>query len=278
MPDLNINVRFPNSRVEFRIILDSDNFNEAFLIRHFNYGVCYESEVALTMLRVVKEGDYCIDIGANIGFFTLLLAKLVGATGHVLAFEPGTDNLAKLKKNIELNAIGNVTLIEQPAWSRREKLRFHLCADSTGSHALWDPGKFFANEETRRNPQSYEVEAVPLDDYVTRAPKLIKIDTEGAEQRILEGAEITLRRYHPPFIIAEFNPSGSRELGCSGASLRDLMYGFGYDTFLIHGDGALPSLIPRTTEITYENDIVVMNAMFSTLEAVSEYWPKVPYA
>ena len=55
------------------------------------------------MSRVVKPGDYCVDVGAHIGYFTLLLSRLVGETGYVLAFEPGTNNLPKLKRNLELN-------------------------------------------------------------------------------------------------------------------------------------------------------------------------------
>ena len=105
--------------------------------------------------------------------------------------------------------------------------------------------------------------------------KLIKIDTEGAEQRILEGAHL-LMLMEPPFIIAELAPFGLKALGCSPQALREMMQDHGYETFLIHGNGDLPSLVPRTTEIEYMLGMAVMNIMFSTLENVSKYWSKVP--
>src|SRR4051812_40379471 len=64
-------------------------------------GICYESELAWVMLRMLKPGDIAIDVGANIGFFTMLMAKLVGPTGHVIALEPGELAREYLMKNIE---------------------------------------------------------------------------------------------------------------------------------------------------------------------------------
>ena len=277
MTDVSTRVSLSDGRAEFDILLDPNNANENFLLYHFKHGVCYESEVVQVMLRVIRRGDYCIDVGANVGFFTLLMAKLVGDAGSILAFEPGTNNLPKLKNNLALNNVPQVTLIEQPAWSKNEKIKFWLDADSSGSNAVWDPGKWFANEKSRQHPESYEIEATRVDDHVEREVRLVKIDTEGAEQHILEGMEATLRHRKPSFIIAEFNPFGLKELGCSPTSMRDFMYGFGYDTFLIHPEGGLPSLVPRQTEITYQNGIVVLNVMFSTLDDVSKAWPKAPY-
>ncbi len=271
------NLSFLNGAITFDIALDPDNLNESFMLEHFKHGFCYETDAADVMLRVVKAGDFCIDVGANIGYFTLLLSRLVGETGHVLAFEPGTNNLPQLKHNMAINKVANVTLIEKPAWNKREMLRFYLDADSSGSNAVWDPGKWPYNKKSQQHPESYEIEAVPIDDYAKLKAKLVKIDTEGAEQRILEGMESVLRHDKPPYIIAEFNPFGLNELGCSQASLRNYMLGHGYETFFIHGDGSLPSLVPKNTEITHQNGIVVLNAMFSTLEAVGEAWPRAPH-
>ena len=274
MPDQPIRIIFPTRDVEFDIALDPADPSELMMIQQMSAGRCYEPEVAHVMLRVVEEGDFCIDVGAHVGFFTLLLSKLVG-TGSVLAFEPATGNLSRMKDNLVRNGVNNVRLIEHPAWNKPEKLRFYLNADSSGGHALWDPGLWATNERSRKLRKSYEIDAVTIDDCVHHETKLIKIDTEGAEQRILEGAHL-LMLMEPPFIIAELAPFGLEKLGCSPQALRKLMQSHGYETFLIHGNGDLPSLVPRTTEIEYMLGMAVMNIMFSTLENVSKYWSKVP--
>jgi hypothetical protein len=99
---------------------------------------------------------------------------------------------------------------------------------------------------------------------------LIKIDTEGAEQRVLEGAHHLLAGQKVPFIIAELHEFGLAKLGCSQDSLRSLMEGLGYSTFGLSYNGALPKLIPPGTRIKYP---VLINLLFSTVEKIGEYWP-----
>ena len=277
MTEVSMHVCVPGARGEFDIILDQDDFNERFFLEHFTNNVDYEGEVVGVMLRVIRTGDYCVDVGANIGFYTLLMSRLVGDGGEVLAFEPATNNLPKLRRNIEVNKIANVQLIEQPAWSCTTTMQFHINANSSGSSCLWDPGNFPSNALAREKPENYTVETTTIDDHAKRAIRVVKIDTEGAEQRVLEGMGLVLATERPPFILSELNPFGLDQLGCSTKSLRAFMRQFGYDLFLIRPDGSLPALVPATTEITYENGVVVMNAMFSTLEAVSAAWPRVPY-
>jgi FkbM family methyltransferase len=276
MPDVRSQVVM-SGRTAFDIDLDSDDFNQNFILEILKGGYCYEPEVATVMLHGLRRGDACIDVGANVGFFTLMMSGLVGDEGHVLAFEPGTNNLPKLKHNLDHNRITNVKLIEQPAWHKNARIKFWLDADSSGSNAVWDPGRFFSNVKSRQHPENFEVDAVRADDLVDRPIRMIKIDTEGAEQRILEGLEDTLRRYHPPYVLVELNPFGLAELGCSTESMREYMRQFSYDLFFLDPEGKIPTLVPARTEVTYQNGYVVMNAMFSTVDAVSEAWPKAPY-
>lgn len=276
MPDVRAQVLF-TGHTAFDILLDSDDYNQNYVLNILQTGFCYEPENVHVMLRALRLGDVCIDVGANVGFFTLLMSGLVGDKGDVIAFEPGTNNLPQLKKNLQLNNASNVLLVEKPAWHKNERITFWLDADSSGSNAVWDPGRFFTNIKSRQNPNTYEVDAVRADTVVTERVRLIKIDTEGAEQRVLEGLAYTLEQYHPPYVLAELNPFGLAELGCSTESMRSYMRAFGYDLFLLDDSGKIPSLIPPQTEITYQNGVVVQNALFSTMDAVSEAWPRVPY-
>ena len=277
--DVTARIKLPEGRGEFDIALDPSNLNENYYLEHFKQNLYYEPEVVHVMARVVKPGDYCIDVGAHIGFFTLLLSRLVGETGHVLAFEPGTNNLPKLKHNIAINKISNVELIEFAAWNEFAQVLFYINADSSGGNALWDPGEYPGNDLSARVVQSYAVKALCVDEFAFPS-KLIKIDVEGAEQCVLEGLRFALSNATPSFIIVEIGPFGLARLGCSTESMRSYMRSFGYDLFLIHGNGSLPTLVPPKTEITHqmiEGLSVVMNVLFSTIEAVGEYWRKVPY-
>lgn len=264
-----------NNFVLFSFCMDLDEsvWMEKWLLDHLRNNVCYEPEVTQAMLRAIRPGDFVIDVGANMGFFTLLMAKLVGPEGKVLAFEPGRNVLPRLKQNIELNNFQNITVIEQPAWSKEEEITFHLNADSSGGNAVWDPGLWPDNVQSRNAPESYTVMTTTVDAHTKDQPlpRFIKIDTEGAEQHVLIGAELT----KAAFVQAEFNQFGLAQLKQSGRSLRNLMYGREYDTFLIHPDGQLPSLVPFDSELTTSGS--VSNILFSTEEAIAEAWPRVPY-
>jgi FkbM family methyltransferase len=275
-------VKVPKTGVgfEFQLDLDPNDHSTEWIARHFQVGVCYEQEVAQVMLRVLRPGDVAIDVGANAGFFTVLMSKLVGPEGRVLAFEPGRNTLPALKRSLALNTpfTDNVGVIEKPLWNCVEVRTFYHSADGSGGNALWDPGLWGENSRTRECPDSFEVETTALDKvYGLNQPvRLIKIDTEGAEQNILEGADRLLcSAYAPPFIIVEFNPFGAKQFGHTSRTLRDYMKSYGYDTFLLRRDGDVPCLVPPRSELLHIDDCVVFNGMFSTIEAVGEMWPMV---
>src|SRR5437879_4053080 len=98
---------------QIKIDLDEQNSNEKTVADHLKVGQFYEPDIANVMLRCLTDGDVVVDVGANVGFFTILASELVGASGRVIAFEPGQENLQRLSKNLELNESHNVTIIEK---------------------------------------------------------------------------------------------------------------------------------------------------------------------
>lgn len=275
MSSANVVVKVQVGEGVFDIALDPDNVNESFYLEFFKRNCFYEPETVALMHRVVRPGDKCIDAGAHIGFFTLVLSRLVGSNGDVLAFEPGRNNLPKLKHNLAINNVSNVRLIEQPAWDRPERIKFYLNSDSSGGNAVWDPGNYPWNEKSRARPECYEVDAVRIDQFSAASTKLAKIDVEGAEHRAILGMGIRL----PKFIIMEIGPFGFEQLGTSTNHIRTYLKERGYDVFILHPFGGLPALVPDKTELTHEineGQHVVMNVLFSTLDAVAEYWPRAP--
>ncbi len=187
---------------------------------------CYEPEVVNAMIRFVRPGDFVIDAGANLGFFTVMLSKLVGDAGEVLAFEPDPKFLARLKANLELNDCKNVQTFDKVLWHTDEDIGFHLNELGGYSSVL---------HYSCGTTASMNVTARSLDSFIEDAPKfrLIKIDCEGAEERVLHGAEQMLIR-GVDFVIAEMNPHLMPHMGTSEKMIRDYMAELGYQFFLLN--------------------------------------------
>lgn len=226
---------------------------------------CPEPEVCHLMARVLRPGDYAIDGGANIGFFTLLMSKLVGSKGHVLAFEPGQNNTCKLEDNVEINHCTNVEVVKAPLWNVPIKVNLYMCEDGSKN-------SLSAHAGTR----GVEVlESVILDGYASadmlKAIRLIKLDTEGAELAALKGGDTFLGVC--PYIVMELNADALPKFGTNIEGIRDFMRGNGYQMFLLHPNGALPTYVPRQTRV--QPSRLNWNVLFASYESVSQAWPEI---
>jgi FkbM family methyltransferase len=157
-----------------------------------------ESAVQEAMIRHLGDGGVFYDIGANIGFFSLLGAHLSGfESGRVYAFEAAPDNAEAIRVNAALNGIGNVTVICKAVSSESGRGRLQVVDDQSWSK-LEDYGEHPYTE------QVIEVDLVSIDDLVAagelRPPTLVKIDVEGAELAVLEGMSSTIDAYRPAII------------------------------------------------------------------------------
>jgi FkbM family methyltransferase len=147
-----------------------------------------EPHLQKAIRQYVSKGDTVYDIGANLGYVSLSLAKRVGPQGRVIAFEPLPQNIAAFKSNIEINALKNVQLIEFAASDRTGEATIRLAENSSTASLEWH----------RDNPSATElsIRTVVIDDLVeTRdlpSPKFVKVDVEGAEASVLLGMSRTL--------------------------------------------------------------------------------------
>ena len=149
----------------------------------------------------IKEGDIVIDVGANIGYYTLIFAQLVGASGKVFAFEPEPKNFEILKKNIEVNNYQNI-IAEQK-----------IVSDESGMVKLFIAEKGIVGHRLQQKTDSQkfiEVESIILDNYLknlnlSEKINFIKIDVEGAEVKVLEGSKIMIEKSDQLKIFTEFN-------------------------------------------------------------------------
>ncbi len=155
-------------------------------------------------LHVQSAGVY-YDVGANVGFFTMLGARRTGSAGSVVAFEPAPENAALLRHHVDLNGFEHVEVLQVAVADepRREKL---FLARHPGGHALASAGV----PPDFRGTTSVDV--VTIDEVVAtgrRPPTFVKIDVEGGELAVLRGMRRTMREHHP-IILCEID-DGDRE-------------------------------------------------------------------
>lgn len=263
-------------RVDYRLTLDFNDPSDSYMGAFLSRGMCYEPEVAAPVMRILRPGDIAIDVGASIGFFTVMMSQCVGAQGKVIAFEPHPETREILQQHVELNGCTNVDVMRHAVAERCRPIDFYFNSDMKASSAIIDPGLFEANVKTRANPQKIEVPAVTLGLYCHMPVRLIKIDTEGAELLVLQGGAELFETRHPPFIIVELNPFGLKQCGQSIQEMRQYMLkNFGYDFFLLRSNGGLPIYVPPKIDVHCLNDVVVANGMFSTLKQVEQVWSTV---
>lgn len=195
--------------------------HKMFLDAFDSLGLLINSDVNTLLLtefvkKEIKKGDVVLDIGANIGYYTLLFAKAVGGTGRVFAFEPDVDNFALLKKNVEINGYKNVIVEQKAVSDLTSKVRLYLSEDNKGDHRIYD------SHDHRR---SVEIGSVSLDDYFkdyTGKINFIKMDIQGSEERAMKGMFKVLEGNKNIKIVTEFWPAGLKKSDCEPASFLNI--------------------------------------------------------
>ena len=172
------------------------------------------------LLHFLRAEDHFVDIGANVGSYTILACSAIGARG--LAFEPVPSTYMRLVENMRLNQLDEkVKCINKGVGAQQGTIDFTSDSDTT-NHALAS-GEQCDNKVT--------VEVTQLDTALDgENPSLIKIDVEGYETPVLEGAQETLRKQTLNAVIMELNGSGGR-YGFDESKILDLMLGNGFRTY-----------------------------------------------
>jgi FkbM family methyltransferase len=172
------------------------------------------------VLHVLRREDLFVDIGANVGSYTLLACRAVGAAG--CAFEPIPATYARLQENVRLNHLENsVTCLNVGIGRAPGTIKFTAGLD-TMNHALADG---------ESDPGALDVKVVTLDSVLKdRDPSLLKIDVEGYEMPVLEGASETLTKRSLHSVIMELNGSGTR-YSYEESKIVDLMHDYGFGSY-----------------------------------------------
>ena len=170
----------------------------------FIHGIFEEFEISL-FSSVLKKGFTVFDIGANVGYYTLLAASKVGELGQVYAFEPEQENFEILNKNITLNGYHNVKLMKYAVSDENGHVEMSLSTDNMGDH------RTHKSENAVEGRHSYQVKAVALDSLFedeATFPDVIKMDIQGFEYFALQGMKELINRTSSLILLSEFWPYG----------------------------------------------------------------------
>ena len=185
----------------------------------------FEATETNLIKKLIKKDDVVLDIGANIGYYTLILADLVGKNGQVYAFEPDPENFKLLKKNIEFNGYRNVKLFNNAVGSKKGKIKLYISEDNMGNHKIFQ-------DDSKRN--YVEVDMITLDSILSKKKiDFMKLDVEGSEPGVIAGGEKTLRNSSNLKFITELYPLFIEQFGEDYKEYLRNIENMGFSLYLI---------------------------------------------
>ncbi len=212
------------------------NNKDNFLSRDLAFHKVWEPKITQLVKEIIKKDQIVIDVGANIGYFTTLFSKLVGTTGKVYAFEPAPINFEILQRNILLNNLKNTLIYQAAASNVSDTQDLYLSTWNFGDNRLF--GK--PRDERDLEREKIKVDTIRLDETIQDKINLIKIDVQGFEWQVIDGAKKLIDDNNDIKIIFEFTP---QLLKLNGVKPEDLLYRLLEMNFNIYDIGAGNNLI-----------------------------------
>tara|TARA_A100001037_G_C15096331_1_gene611649 strand:+ start:757 stop:1641 length:885 start_codon:yes stop_codon:yes gene_type:complete len=183
------------------------------------------------VLENVKIGNAVVDLGANIGYYSLILAKLVGKEGKVFSFEPVPKNFSKLEKNIKLNNYSNVIAENMAISNFNGKTELFVSQKTIGGSTLYEPKQI----KSHQNFLPISVSTMTLDNYLKSKTHIenidfLKIDIEGSEVNALKGATNILKNPNLKILI-EISPLHLEDANSSSHELLNLLLSYNFEFY-----------------------------------------------
>jgi len=187
----------------------------------------YESLEYNFVKEKIKKGDVILDVGANIGYYTISCAKIVGNTGKIFSFEPEPENFKLLEKNVKVNHYDNVVLNNVAVSDKNGTVNLYLSKIRGGMHRIY-PSHFCTEDYVKTN-------LICLDDYFSTNPlrekiSFVKIDVEGSELGVLKGMKTILPNKRL-IILLEFVPGCLKEFGSDPKDVIELLRSYNFQFY-----------------------------------------------
>ena len=220
-----------------------------------HYGT-YEELESKIMEEKIEMGNIVVDVGANIGLHTLNMARIVGNTGQVFAFEPDPSNFEILKKNVKINNYKNIILEQKAVGDKHGRTTLYQ-SDHPGKHRIFP--------QTEQAKSQVQVELTNLDNYfdsdMIDKINFIKIDVEGLEFSVLKGMKNILKNSKKIKILFEFMPENTMEVGFTPIELLN---------YLTSNDFKLYCMDNKTKKLLYvSNNEEIIKLCSSTNNTIS---------
>ncbi len=194
----------------------------------FFLGRWYSLPIQKLLEQVLKQGDEVVDIGANVGMFSLAARNIVGSESRIYSFEPNPEPRKKLNRNIEINQIKNIKVYPVGLGEIEEQLTLYVPYINSGEGSL---SRFSDHEYEAEKCYEVKVEIKVGDDLLqAAAPRLVKIDVEGAEVGVLNGISKLIDRCRP-LIIAEYEPKHMSRFGYTFDDILAIAQSHSYKVF-----------------------------------------------
>ena len=209
-------------------------------------GVWEEFETTL-FKKELEKGMNVLDIGANIGWYTLIAAKVIGEKGKVYAFEPEPNNCNLLRKNVQTNSLQNVIIEQKAVTNRCGHIKLFLNPENFGDHRIYDDS----------DRGSIDIECVALDSYfMNRYEKIdvIKMDIQGAEMFAILGMDTMLKANNKLRMFVEFAPFLLRKNGFSPETFLRRLKNYGFEIYVINDQKRAIELMDINKIIEFCND------------------------
>ena len=234
------------------MIIDPDTFfAEAYI-----QGI-YEPNLVQYIKNNVRPGMICVDVGANVGFFTLLMAKLVQPGGRVIAFEPTSRIFEVLKRNVQLNGLIQVDLEQTALSSSSGKVDFQ--EGPAGFEVYNTIGKVTHPNAIDQSFVTSSVKCERLDTYLDarglQQVDFIKIDVEGAELSVLSGMERILKLNPQSQLVVEFADETTQGLGYNASDIGRWFVDRGWQLYVIGKGGNIKPI--ATVDHEWHGQLVV---------------------
>ena len=211
------------TKYQFRLKANLANPEHQYL---YFYGTHDERYIVTKLLKIINPGDTCWDIGANIGFYTCLLASQVGDSGAVVAFEPASRTYGYLHENVSLNQFTNVVVVNKGLGNRQEQR--HLYYSEAGRAEGTASLKY---ADGRAASERVTLDTIDNLIHELSAPDFVKIDVEGYQLAVLRGGERFLKT-HAPLLMAELKDVGETNRDIFG-EIEDYVTDLGYQLYKI---------------------------------------------
>lgn len=220
-----VTLRVPQLESTLKLFVHGDE--DRFVSEQLRQKGIWEPYETALVLEFLEEGAVFVDVGANIGYFSIVAASRVGSRGKVLAFEPDPGNFALLKASCQLNGL-KVQAVEAGLSTSDSSARLYLSEDNMGDHQI------FQGEGERDSVAITLLNGADFLGQQLDRLDLLKVDTQGSEFAVMEGLLPWLRALPViPRIVIELTPYSLREAGASGRRLVELLAELEQDFWII---------------------------------------------